>query len=125
MSVSRTSGAIPQMTARQIATASFAVPKSVMKTIVGRGVEAGAAAGAACLGAGCEHPQNPTANKVVNAMSERIRTIISECDVYYSQVVVDQRVYMNPSRHRCESQKLVAKAQILMDDTLESSKLCA
>src|SRR5690242_921546 len=36
MSITRASGAIPAMTALQIATASFAVPKSVMKTIVGR-----------------------------------------------------------------------------------------
>src|SRR5579859_460611 len=36
MSISRASGAIPRITALQIATASFAVPKSVMKTIVGR-----------------------------------------------------------------------------------------
>src|SRR5580658_1999353 len=36
MSMMRASGAIPIITALQIATASFAVPKSVMKTIVGR-----------------------------------------------------------------------------------------
>src|SRR5271154_4470365 len=36
MSIMRASGAMPIITALQIATASFAVPKSVMKTIVGR-----------------------------------------------------------------------------------------
>src|SRR5271155_338447 len=36
MSMMRASGAIPIITALQIATASFAVPKSVIKTIVGR-----------------------------------------------------------------------------------------
>src|SRR5579859_31645 len=36
MSMTRVSGAIPAMTALQMATASFAVPKSVMKTIVDR-----------------------------------------------------------------------------------------
>ena len=36
MSISRASGAIRMITALQIATASFAVPKSVMNTIVGR-----------------------------------------------------------------------------------------
>ena len=36
MSMIRASGSIPRITALQIATASFAVPKSVMKTIVGR-----------------------------------------------------------------------------------------
>src|SRR6266478_3134592 len=35
MSMIRTSGAMPAITALQIATASFAVPKSVIKTIVG------------------------------------------------------------------------------------------
>jgi hypothetical protein len=78
MSVSRTSGAIPQMTARQMATASFAVPKSVMKTIVGRAVEVGAAAGAAGFGAGCEHPQIPTTSKSDSATSDRVLTIISD-----------------------------------------------
>src|SRR6266481_578981 len=36
MSMMRTSGTIPMITALQIATASLAVPKSVMKTRVGR-----------------------------------------------------------------------------------------
>src|SRR5271167_5117516 len=36
MSMMRASGAMPIITALQIATASLAVPKSVMKTIVGR-----------------------------------------------------------------------------------------
>src|SRR6202453_2933758 len=36
MSMMRASGAMPIITALQIATASFAVPKSVIKTIVGR-----------------------------------------------------------------------------------------
>jgi hypothetical protein len=35
MSMIRALGAIPNITALQIATASFAVPKSVIKTIVG------------------------------------------------------------------------------------------
>src|SRR6267154_1163935 len=35
MSMMRTSGAMPMITARQMATASFAVPKSVMKTMAG------------------------------------------------------------------------------------------
>src|ERR1700757_3996696 len=48
MSVMRASGAMPNMTARQMATASFAVPKSVMNTIVG--FRAGVAA--ASFGAG-------------------------------------------------------------------------
>src|ERR1700722_12471425 len=77
MSVSRTSGAIPQITARQMATASFAVPKSVMKTIVGRAVEVGGVAGAVGFAAGCEHPQIPTTKKSDNATSKRTRTLIS------------------------------------------------
>ena len=36
MSIIRTCGTIPVMTALQMATASFAVPKSVIKTMVGR-----------------------------------------------------------------------------------------
>src|SRR6266700_411939 len=36
MSMIRASGAMPRMTALQMATASLAVPKSVMKTMVGR-----------------------------------------------------------------------------------------
>src|SRR6266853_5520529 len=36
MSMIRASGAMPSMTAVQMATASLAVPKSVMKTMVGR-----------------------------------------------------------------------------------------
>src|ERR1700742_3675275 len=80
MSVSRTSGAIPHITARHMATASFAVPKSVMKTIVGRAAEVGAAAGAAGFGAGCEHPPIPRANKSDNATSKRTRTFISKSD---------------------------------------------
>src|SRR6266403_2551526 len=35
MSMMRASGAMPTITARHMATASFAVPKSVIKTIVG------------------------------------------------------------------------------------------
>src|ERR1700727_2129446 len=46
MSVRRTSGAIPKITARQMATASLAVPKSVMNTIVER--EECIAAGVSC-----------------------------------------------------------------------------
>ena len=42
-----TSGAIPYMTARQMAAASLAVPKSVMNTIVGRGDAACAEGGVA------------------------------------------------------------------------------
>jgi hypothetical protein len=56
----------------------LAVPKSVMKTIVGRAVVAGVVAGAAGFGAGCEHPQIPTANKSDNATTRRIRTMVSE-----------------------------------------------
>src|ERR1700722_12447271 len=54
MSISRTSGAMRMMTARQIATASFAVPKSVMNTTVGRFVSA--AFGALSSAARGAHP---------------------------------------------------------------------
>src|ERR1700730_7168874 len=49
MSMMRASGAIPTITALQMATASLAVPKSVMKTIVGR-KELWAAADSFCAG---------------------------------------------------------------------------
>src|ERR1700677_1223963 len=39
MSMMRASGAIPTITALQMATASLATPKSVMKTMVGRGAD--------------------------------------------------------------------------------------
>src|SRR5713226_4481837 len=39
MSMMRTSGMMPMITALQMATASLAVPKSVMKTIVGRAAD--------------------------------------------------------------------------------------
>jgi hypothetical protein len=50
-----------------------------MKTIVGRVAELGAAvaAGAAGFGAGCEHPEIPTAKKIDNAASKRMRKVIS------------------------------------------------
>jgi hypothetical protein len=50
-----------------------------MKTIVGRAVEVGVAAGAAGFGAGCwEQPETPTAKKIDNTMSKRTRTVISK-----------------------------------------------
>jgi hypothetical protein len=49
-----------------------------MKTIVGRVVVAGVVAGAAGFGAGCEHPQIPTAKSSDKATTRRIRTIFSE-----------------------------------------------
>src|ERR1700737_1149048 len=39
MSMTRAAGAMPTMTALQMATASLAVPKSVMKTMVGRAAD--------------------------------------------------------------------------------------
>src|SRR5262245_25647581 len=51
MSMMRASGAIPAMTARQIAAASLAVPKSVMKTMVGAGLAGGVAGWARAGGA--------------------------------------------------------------------------
>src|SRR5215470_8484858 len=61
MSVTRTSGAMLKITARQIATASLAVPKSVMKTIVGRRAESN--------DAGCrKHPQNNSEAAIRNGI---------------------------------------------------------
>src|SRR5262245_41029251 len=51
MSMMRASGAMPAMTARQIAAASLAVPKSVMNTIVGAGFAGGASGWANAGGA--------------------------------------------------------------------------
>jgi hypothetical protein len=46
-----------------------------MKTIVGRVAELGAAVAAGA--AGCEHPEIPTAKKIDNAASKRMRKVIS------------------------------------------------
>ncbi len=71
MSMIRTSGTIPIITALQMATASFAVPKSVMKTIVGR---AGLLAFVSSRFARLLQPMSGTAMKnMSNAIHERLR----------------------------------------------------
>src|ERR1700722_2323301 len=75
MSVRRTSGAMLKMTARQMATASFAVPKSVMKTIVGREAEAGCAV-ASSFCAGCEQAAQHRIRTSRPAAVRRVREII-------------------------------------------------
>ena len=74
ISIIRTSGAILTITALQIATASLAAPKSVMKTIVGWA--AGAAAGAetpCCAGPWVEQEAKNTRQRIrVNKLIRRI-----------------------------------------------------
>jgi hypothetical protein len=50
-----------------------------MNTMVGRAAEVADAvpAGAAGFGAGCEHPEMPTAKKIDNTTSKRKRKVIS------------------------------------------------
>src|SRR5205807_6948675 len=50
MSIMRASGAMLSMTALQMATASLALPKSVMKTMMGRVLELPGAPGSPCEG---------------------------------------------------------------------------
>jgi hypothetical protein len=71
----RASGKIPSITALQIATASFAVPKSVMNTMVGR---AAAEVAALCASAGdLAQPVRPmpaTATTAKTQMRNRLFT---------------------------------------------------
>src|SRR5271168_4090954 len=77
MSVRRESGAMPKMTARQMATASLAVPKSVMKTIAGREAEAGwAAAGDSFWVGVCEQATPKIRRPRAGTANRRVREII-------------------------------------------------
>jgi hypothetical protein len=102
-----------------------------MKTIVGRAVEVGAAlaAGAAGFGAGCEHPEIPTAKKIDNTMSKRTRTLSSGInDVLTVEIV-------SPGESKSIHERLFAtifavqntcgETQIPVDDVEELSKLDA
>jgi hypothetical protein len=100
-----------------------------MKTIVGRVVVAGVVAGAADFGAGCEHPQIPTAKSSDNATMRRIRTIVSErfglntveIAVPSESVSIHERyeTAISAAKNTCE------ETQIPMDDVQELSKLDA
>src|SRR5579859_2052567 len=73
--MSRAFGAIPAITALQIATASFAVPKSVMNTIVGR-APAPACPAAALPAGDFPHPQQTRAPAKIKTVKSRIRALI-------------------------------------------------
>src|ERR1700730_13796556 len=77
MSVSRTSDAIPKITARQMATASLEVPKSIRKTIVGRDGEAdGAPASASFWEGAWEHAAPKIRRASVGTADKRGHEII-------------------------------------------------
>src|SRR5882757_6670898 len=78
MSVRRTSGAILKITARQMATASLAVPKSVIKTMVGReAAVASAALGDSFVAGCCEHAEQKRRSESRGRTSRTVRKIIS------------------------------------------------
>jgi hypothetical protein len=62
-----------------------------MKTIVGRGADAGVVAVEAGFGAGCEHPQTPTANSDDNATIKRRRKVFSEVSEFALAKIAAER----------------------------------
>src|SRR5260370_31317610 len=85
MSMMRASGAMPMITARQMATASFAVPKSVMNTIAGfRVAVAVASFGVGALAQPSESPKsmNGTARNDLFCTHRNMRFLSFEHLVY-------------------------------------------
>jgi hypothetical protein len=75
MSINRASGAIPTITALHTATASLAVPKSVINTIVGRAAAPACLAPALSAGVLPHAPQKMAPAKT-NAAKNRMRKAI-------------------------------------------------
>ena len=75
MSIKRASGAIPTITALHIATASLAVPKSVINTIVGRAAATACLAPAVSVGV-LPHAQQKAATAKISTAKYRMREAI-------------------------------------------------
>src|SRR5258708_14935794 len=100
-----------------MATASLAVPKSVMKTIVGRGVEAACKPAEASFWAGCrEQETHHSAGTRMKSANRRMRRFIrnhysSKIGIAYSRVNTGG---IHPDEHAAEGSKSLTQAGVRM-----------